>query len=303
MKLKWKNILAAALSLALALSACAATVYADTNEEEQFSISFSRVADLTVYVDGKADGDLSQDNVVCGEVVRLTAPQVGGKNFSHWAFGSENGAVASTRAKYNFTLNGNTTVYAVYKNSAHEEKTCIAISSAIKEERMDNEYIRMTASYSLPDSVADINPATDWPITEGHIKGEIGIRYTTDRMLGSDGSRDLLANPVSGIDVETILKSENPGNSVRVSSYKFCYAMGDWTLGIKNPGNSVHVYAVAYITYNGQTVFSDVKSLVYGNLGFDSKLSANVSDPFTLGMPDADAIDTSNIDNNYIRND
>ena len=289
MKFKWKHVLAAALSLALALSLVSA-VYAAPNEEETFAISFSRVADLTVFVDGKADGTLSQSNVVCGETIRLTAPTIDGKNFSHWAFGTYNkstGAktisseIASTRAKYNFTLNGDTVIFAVYSNSAHDAKTCISFSSVIKEERMDNEYIRLTASYSLPDSVADIDPATDFPLSAKDIKGEVGIRYTTNSLLGvSNKTTDLIADPVAGINVEAALKSENPGNSVRVSSDKFYYAMGDWALGIKNPGNGVHVYAVAYVTYNGQTVFSEVKDLVYSDLAFGGIMNSNMSAPF-----------------------
>ena len=141
---------------------------------------------------------------------------------------------------------------------------------------MDRDYIRMTAAYSLPSTVADPAPSGGNPVL-----GEVGVRYTTNRMLGlGDATRDLLTNPVDGFDVAAILKSNTVKRGVRVSSDKFYYAMGDWTVGLGNPGDDVHVYAVAYVTWDGQTVFSDVKDIVYGTLEEGSVLSANVSDPF-----------------------
>lgn len=276
MKLKWKNILVVTLSLIMALSVSAAAVYADA-ENESFSISYSRVADLTVFVDGEPSGELSQNDIVCGETIKLTAPEVAGKAFSHWAFGSANGTVASTRKTYRFTFNGNTAVYAVYAADADNTKPCVAFSSTIKEERTEGNFIRMTASYSLPYDVADPTYDKDHPLTDADIKGEIGIRYTTNRMLGyGDTTADMLASA----NVADILKSSTVQKGVHVSSYRFYFPEGDWTLGIKNPGEGVRVYAVAYVTYNGETVFSDVKSIIYNGLEVGSILSANMGEPF-----------------------
>ncbi len=283
MKIKRKTVLAAALSLALALS-LSAGIYADTPEEDSFDVSFSRIADVIVCVDGEVSGELSQNDVVCGELIRLTAPAVGGKTFSHWAFGTVDAqgnktisdVVASTRQKYNFTLNGKTAIFAVYDAAADASKPCVAFSSTVKDGRTEDEYIRMTASYSLPSSVADPAPNAVNPVL-----GEVGIRYTTNALLGCDAAAgDLIANPVSGIDVRAALTSETLEKGVRASTDSFYYAMGDWTLGVKNPGDGAYVYAVAYITYEGQTVFSDVKALTYSGLDYDSTLTANMAAPF-----------------------
>ena len=274
MKMSWKRPLVAVLFAMMILGVSAPAVASD--DDPGFVISYSRVAGLEVYVDGALDADLSQNNVVCGEVVKLTAPAVSGKTFSHWAFGSADGTVASTRNPWQFAFQSDTKVYAVYDANADKTKPAVAFSSIIKENRMDRDYIRMTAAYSLPSTVSDPAPSASNPVL-----GEVGVRYTTNRMLGvGDATRDLLTNPVDGFDVAAILKSNTGKRGVRVSSDKFYYAMGDWTVGLGNPGDGVHVYAVAYVTWDGQTVFSDVKDIVYGALEEGSVLSANVSAPF-----------------------
>lgn len=280
MKYKWKNILAVTLSLIIVLSASAVAVYADA-ENESFSISYSRVADLTVYVDGSPSGDLSQNDIVCGEIVRLTAPAVDGKTFSHWSFDSAAGTIASTRETFRFTLNGNTRIYAVYNANADKTKPGVAFSSIIKEANSDGDYIRMTASYSLPAGVADPAYDQDHPLTESDIKGEIGIRYTTNRMLGYSNPT---ANLLESANVADILKSATVQKGVHVSSYRYYFPEGDWTLGIKNPGAGVHVYAVAYVTYGGKTVFSDVKDIVFDGLEVGSVMSANMGAPFKFDV-------------------
>ena len=262
MKRTWKRSLAAVLSIAMAAVLSTGVIAADPP-----AISYSRVASLEVYVDGELNAGLSQNNVVCGEVVKLTAPAVSGKTFSHWAFGGADGTVASTRNPWQFALQSDAEVYAVYGADADKTKPAVAFSSIIKENRMDRDYIRMTAAYSLPSTVSDPAPSASNPVL-----GEVGVRYTTKRMLGVDEASDL--------DVAAILKSNTVKKGVRVSSDKFYYAMGDWTVGLGNPGDDVHVYAVAYVTWDGQTVFSDVKDIVYGTLEEGSVLSANVSDPF-----------------------
>ena len=154
MKSNWKRALAAVLSAAAAMVLGVGAVKAD------FSVSYSRVASLEVYVDGALDAELSQNTVVCGEVVKLTAPAVSGKTFSHWAFGGADGTVASTRNPWQFALQSDTEVYAVYDANTGKTKPAVAFSSIIKENRMDREYIRMTAAYSLPSTVIDPSPST-----------------------------------------------------------------------------------------------------------------------------------------------
>ena len=285
MNIKWKHILAALLSMALTVSVGMGAARAE-DESSRFSISYSRVADLKVFVDGEPSGDLSQNDIVCGEIVRLTAPAVAGKTFSHWAFDRADGTAASTRATFRFTLNGNTTIYAVYGADTDKTKPCVAFSSTVKETRdkdTENEadYIRMTASYSLPSGVADPTYDKDHPLTAADVKGEIGIRYTTNRMLGYG---DPTANLLESAKIADILKSSTVQKGVHVSSYGYYFPEGDWTLGIRNPGTGVHVYAVAYVTYNGQTVFSDVKDIVFDDLQVGSILSANMSIPFSFEM-------------------
>lgn len=277
MKCIWKRSLAAMLLVAMTAVFGTGVLAAAPP-----AISYSRIASLEVYVDGALSSDLSQNNVVCGEVVKLTAPAVGGKTFSHWAFDSSAGTVASTRNPWQFALQSNTKVYAVYGTEADKTKPSVAFSSIIKEERMGRGYIRMTAAYSLPSTVSDPVPSASNPVL-----GEVGIRYTTNRMLGvGDKTRDLISNPVDGFDVTALLKSDKAGKSVHFSSDKFYYAMGDWTVGLGDPGEGVHVYAVAYVTWDGQSIFSDVKSIVYGSLEEGSVLSANVSDPFSFPTDD-----------------
>lgn len=272
MKFNWKRALSMALSLVVVMALGVGVAKAD------FSVPYSRVARLEVYVDGVLNSNLSMDSVVCGEVVKMTAPTVSGKSFSHWAFGSANGTVASTRGTYQFAINADTDLYAVYEGNADKTKSAVAFSSVTKEERDDGEYIRMTAAYSLPGSVDDPTPNASNPVL-----GEVGVRYTTNRMLGiSDATRDLIADPVTGFDLAEILKSGKVEKGVHATSDSFYYAMGDWTLGVKNPGDAVHVYAVAYVTYGDQTVFSEVKNLVYGDLPVGYVLDANMSEPFSF---------------------
>lgn len=284
MKLNWKRPLAAVLSAMMILGVSAPAVALD--DDPGFVISYSRVAGLEVYVDDELDAGQSQNSVVCGEVVRLTAPAVENKTFSHWAFGSADGTAASTRNPWQFALQSDTAVYAVYDEDANAvadaAKLAVAFSSIIKENRMDRDYIRMTAAYSLPSTVIDPLPSASNPVL-----GEVGIRYTTKRMLGlGDEVLVLLGDEpeedAEGFDVAALLKSNEVKKGVRVSSDQFYYAMGDWTVGLGNPGDGVRVYAVAYVTWNGQTVFSDVKEIVYSELKEGSVLSANVSDPFTF---------------------
>lgn len=268
----WKRALSMALSLVMIIALGAGAVKAD------FSASYSRVARLEVYVDNNLNSNLSMNSVVCGEVVRLTAPAVGGKTFSHWAFESAGGTVASSRSTYQFAINADTKLYAVYGENADKAKPAVAFSSVTKDERDDGEYIRMTATYSLPSTVSDPSPSADNPVL-----GEVGVRYTTNRMLGvSDATANLIASPVAGINVETILKSATLEKGVHASSDSFYYAMGDWTLGVRDPGDAVRVYAVAYVTYNGQTVFSEVRNVIYAGLQEGGTLSANMSDPFSF---------------------
>ena len=272
MKFNWKRVLSMALSLVMIIALGTGAVKAD------FSASYSRVARLEVYVDNNLNSNLSMNSVVCGEVVRLTAPDVGGKTFSHWAFESAGGTVASSRSTYQFAINADTKLYAVYGENADKAKPAVAFSSVTKEERDDGEYIRLTATYSLPGSVDNPSPSEGNPVL-----GEVGVRYTTNRMLGvSDATADLIASPVAGINVETILKSATLEKGVHASSDSFYYAMGDWTLGVRDPGDAVRVYAVAYVTYNGQTVFSEVRNVIYAGLQEGGTLSANMSDPFSF---------------------
>lgn len=285
MKDNRKNIIAVIVIVAVAI--CIMGGYAIADElSNNVPSELTHIAQLTVYVDGELS-DQSRGNAVCGDVITLRAPLIDGKTFSYWAFDSEDGSVASTRETYMFTFNSDTVLYAVY-GSKSQDSPAVAFSSITGESALDGEYINIVASYSLRESdkanepqlvKAEGEDALDeannqrYELSEAQMTGEVGIRYTTGPMLGYDG--ELPEN----FDIESLLKTKEQEKGVHVSSGTVSFTEGDWTLRLDNPGTIL--YAVAYVDYGDDTIYSDVKAIDYSTLGSSGMLVSNIDEPFS----------------------
>lgn len=223
------------------------------------AIIFHNKAELTVYVDGKLSGTLSR-TCDAGEVVTLEAPEQS-KDFSYWAvsLGTDSEAAPEKAEKagmydsYTLAVNADVTLYAVYDAPAVKEPAA-AFTAAVQNEYLltGKDTIRLTANFSVPDD----NTAS-----------EAGIIYTDNRLLtGRKSSKDLIEEPVKGIDVKSMLTGKKTSKKVRKVSAKRIPEGGfDWSLAISSPGDDTPVYAVSYVKVDGKTYYSDVMTLTYNS--------------------------------------
>lgn len=132
------------------------------------TLVFSPKSTLTVFVDGKASDEMS-DEYPFGEEVTLSAPEVSGKSFRYWTNGS--GQVIAYSEDIALSMYAHTSVGAVYGEPAEAGPVAAFLS------------ITRTTDQIIFNAIAT---------SAGNDITEAGIRYsktkkTTDELMGDDG--------------------------------------------------------------------------------------------------------------------
>jgi len=231
-------------ALTVLFAVMSAQVYAKPIEENDFDMSlvFSPQTQLVVYADGEWSDSLS-DTYGYGDSVSLTAPEVDGKAFAHW---EADGSIISYANPLKLTVNANTTLYAIYKNSAPTAKTVAGFTSITSSN--NGESIILQA------------------IADGQAEGA-GIVYSTETdgnslKIGGTDVTDVAAERITD-STETIPQSVIDNNN--------CYSLQI------TPDSYDTVYHVrAYATVDGDTVYGDVKDVKLSELNSGISMIANL---------------------------
>ena len=231
-------------ALTVLFAVMSAQVYAKPIEENDFDMSlvFSPQTQLVVYADGEWSDSLS-DTYGYGDSVSLTAPEVDGKAFAHW---EADGSIISYANPLKLTVNANTTLYAIYKNSAPTAKTVAGFTSITSSN--NGESIILQA------------------IADGQAEGA-GIVYSTETdgnslKIGGTDVTDVAAERITD-STETIPQSVIDNNN--------CYSLQI------TPDSYDTVYHVrAYATVDGDTVYGDVKDVKLSELQSGISMIANL---------------------------
>lgn len=231
-------------ALTVLFAVMSAQVYAEPIEENDFDMSlvFSPQTQLVVYADGEWSDSLS-DTYGYGDSVSLTAPEVDGKAFAHW---EADGSVISYANPLKLTVNANTTLYAIYKNSAPTAKTVAGFTSITSSN--NGESIILQA------------------IADGQAEGA-GIVYSTETdgnslKIGGTDVTDVAAERITD-STETIPQSVIDNNN--------CYSLQI------TPDSYDTVYHVrTYATVDGDTVYGDVKDVKLSELQSGISMIANL---------------------------
>ena len=231
-------------ALTVLFAVMSAQVYAKPIEENDFDMSlvFSPQTQLVVYADGEWSDSLS-DTYGYGDSVSLTAPEVDGKAFAHW---EADGSIISYANPLKLTVNANTTLYAIYKNSASTAKTVAGFTSITSSN--NGESIILQA------------------IADGQAEGA-GIVYSTETdgnslKIGGTDVTDVAAERITD-STETIPQSVIDNNN--------CYSLQI------TPDSYDTVYHVcAYATVDGDTVYGDVKDVKLSELQSGISMIANL---------------------------
>lgn len=231
-------------ALTVLFAVMSAQVYAKPIGENDFDMSlvFSPQTQLVVYADGEWSDSLS-DTYGYGDSVSLTAPEVDGKAFAHW---EADGSIISYANPLKLTVNANTTLYAIYKNSAPTAKTVAGFTSITSSN--NGESIILQA------------------IADGQAEGA-GIVYSTETdgnslKIGGTDVTDVAAERITD-STETIPQSVIDNNN--------CYSLQI------TPDSYDTVYHVrAYATVDGDTVYGDVKDVKLSELQSGISMIANL---------------------------
>ena len=231
-------------ALTVLFAVMSAQVYAKPIGENDFDMSlvFSPQTQLVVYADGEWSDSLS-DTYGYGDSVSLTAPEVDGKVFAHW---EADGSIISYANPLKLTVNANTTLYAIYKNSAPTAKTVAGFTSITSSN--NGESIILQA------------------IADGQAEGA-GIVYSTETdgnslKIGGTDVTDVAAERITD-STETIPQSVIDNNN--------CYSLQI------TPDSYDTVYHVrAYATVDGDTVYGDVKDVKLSELQSGISMIANL---------------------------
>ncbi len=224
--------------LAVMFASLAVTAYADeTPVEPDLSFVFLPETQLTVYVDGEWSSALS-GTYGYGETVTLAAPAT---SFSHW---EADGSVVSYANPLKLTVNANTTLYAVYAESAPTAKPVAGFTSITRS--TDGEQIVLQA------------------IASGETAG---IVYSTSAtgdalVIGGEGVTNVEAVKLDD-NITAIPQSALDRNN--------CYSL---TI---TPDSADTVYHVrTYVTDGGEPAYGDVKDVKLSELECGVALIANL---------------------------
>ena len=235
---------------------------ADTDDNGSPLIStYTDMANLLTYVDGSLSGELSGLGVA-GETWTLTAPDVEGKTFSHWALNAADGTVVSTRNPYRLAVYVNTALYAVYTTGTPEQSgSRVAFTALAATNYIGSDVLRMTATYSLSD---------------GSVADEVGVVYASNQTLGLADPTENLLTDSAGAGGTALLKS---GENEQTHSYSGAGsgAEGDWTLFLIPPTDDGYVYAVPFVKTGAATLWGDPVAVRYSELDTGVIRSANFS--------------------------
>ena len=216
---------------------------AENSDQLDLSIVMAPETDLTVYVDGQYSGALS-DSYGFGDTATITAPEVTGKNFSHW---EADGSVISYANPLKLTMNAHTTLYAVYANEAPTTSAVAGFTSITRTNEGDKISFQATAG-------------------GGTVEGA-GIVYSTTASgetlkIGGTGVTNVAAEKLTDSTTsmpDSILDNNN------------C-----WMLQIKPTGSSTVYHARAYVTVGGNTTYGDVKDVKLSELESGISMIANL---------------------------
>ena len=219
-------------------------VYAETVEDNSLDMSlvFSPQTQLVVYADGEWSDSLSA-TYGYGDSVSLTAPDIENKKFSHW---EEDGSIISYANPLKLTVNANTTLYAIYRNSA---PTAVPVAG----------FTSITSSNNGESIILQA-------IADGQATSA-GIVYST-----TANGNNLIIN---GTDV-TIVEAQKLTDSTTVVPQSVIDNNNCYALKI-TPDDYDTVYHVrAYATVDGNTVYGDVKNVKLSELQSGISMIANL---------------------------
>lgn len=219
-------------------------VYAKPAEDNSLDMSlvFSPQTQLVVYADGEWSDSLSA-TYGYGDSVSLTAPDIENKKFSHW---EADGSVISYANPLKLTVNANTTLYAIYRNSA---PTAVPVAG----------FTSITSSNNGESIILQA-------IADGQATSA-GIVYSTT----ANGNNLIIdGTDVTNVEAQKITDSTTVVPQSVIDNNN-CYAL-QFT-----PDDYDTVYHVrAYATVDGNTVYSDVKNVKLSELQSGISMIANL---------------------------
>lgn len=105
---------------------------------------------VTVIANGKTSDAV--EDIVEGTSVKVTAPIVSGKVFSHWSDAATDGKVLSTKETYLVLVNSDMTLYAIYSDAETEKTPIINMTNVYYVDEADDVHkIAFEATRSIPD--------------------------------------------------------------------------------------------------------------------------------------------------------
>ncbi len=219
-------------------------VYAKPIVENDFDMSlvFSPETQLVVYADGEWSDSLSA-TYGYGDSVTLTAPNIENKKFSHW---EADGSVISYANPLKLTVNANTTLYAIYANSAPSAKAAAGFTSVT---RSNN------GNHIVFQAIADGQATSP------------GIVYSTsvnDNNLKIDGT------DVTNVEAQRLTDSTTVIPQCVIDNNN-CYS-----LEITPDSDDTVYHARAYATVGDDTIYGDIKDVKLSELQNGISMIANL---------------------------
>lgn len=219
-------------------------VYAKPAEDNSLDMSlvFSPETQLVVYADGEWSDSLSA-TYGYGDSVSLTAPDIENKKFSHW---EAEGSIISYANPLKLNVNANTTLYAIYRNSAPNAVPVVGFTSITSSNNGESIILQ---------AIAD-GQATS-----------AGIVYST-----TANGNNLIINGTDVTNAEAQrLTDSTTAIPQSVIDNNNCYALKI------TPDDYDTVYHVrAYATVDGNTTYGDIKDVKLSELKSGISMIANL---------------------------
>ncbi len=158
------------------------------------------------------------ENKEAGSTMTVTAKEIAGKKFAHWAFDKEGTTVAATDKSYFFTVIKDMELYAVYVSEDEAVET--------------KPVVNVTDHYSIVDNnVNKVVFVTNRDVPEGYTVLEAGALYGVDASFGQEGASDAFIIGAKGVKQMISSSVSNKGVyvlSIRVGSSvdKIVYSRG-----------------------------------------------------------------------------